>query len=249
VEYREDKEVKIVSAKAYDSVFDIPVKDQYGEPDLLGKMRGKILVFVNTTGECGNAPQWPVVDMLDKELESKGLEVIYVPTNDYCGSVTFNAHKDGIKDAKDSAEYARKTYGVEGIFTELLSSRNETWEYKYADHDGLTGEWSIDPDAIAKATAHLQAPKSDLFEFLVPEGYPELQGNFHKIITNTDGIPVAHFNNSAFLDFDLNIERGYALPVEEEVANFKAVIDEILATGDCNHPRYAYHPQGKPESK
>lgn len=41
----------------YTSVFDIPVKSQFDEPNLLDNYRGKVLVFVNTTGHCGNIPQ------------------------------------------------------------------------------------------------------------------------------------------------------------------------------------------------
>jgi glutathione peroxidase-family protein len=41
----------------YNSVFDIPVKDQYGNPNMLNQYSGKVLVFINTTGHCGNVPQ------------------------------------------------------------------------------------------------------------------------------------------------------------------------------------------------
>jgi glutathione peroxidase-family protein len=41
----------------YTDVFSIPVKGANGEPMYLEQFRGKILVFVNTTGHCGNARQ------------------------------------------------------------------------------------------------------------------------------------------------------------------------------------------------
>jgi glutathione peroxidase-family protein len=41
----------------YKSVFDINIKDQNGNQNMLEKYRGKVLMFVNTTGHCGNASQ------------------------------------------------------------------------------------------------------------------------------------------------------------------------------------------------
>jgi hypothetical protein len=58
------------------------------------------------------------------------VQIVYLPTNDYCGSVTFGEYKDGIKNGQESADYAKKTYGIEAPFTELLSSRDEPWIYK-----------------------------------------------------------------------------------------------------------------------
>lgn len=63
------------------------------------------------------------MDRLQKQYYDKGVRIIYVPTNDYCVSVTYGKHKYGIEDAKESYNYAKEEYGVEGIFTELLSSR------------------------------------------------------------------------------------------------------------------------------
>jgi glutathione peroxidase-family protein len=52
-----NNEVGSVMIMEYTSVFDIPVKSQFDEPNLLDNYRGKVLVFVNTTGHCGNIPQ------------------------------------------------------------------------------------------------------------------------------------------------------------------------------------------------
>jgi glutathione peroxidase-family protein len=43
--------------KEYPSVFDVPVKGIDGEENFLDKFRGNVLIFVNTTGHCGNAQQ------------------------------------------------------------------------------------------------------------------------------------------------------------------------------------------------
>lgn len=225
----------------FDNVFTIPIKGVNGEPMFLEQFKGKVLVFVNTTGQCGNIPQWPIIDQIQKEYKDKNVQVIYVPTNDYCGSVTYNEYKQGISHGKESEDFAKKTFGIEGIFTELLSSRDTTWKHKY-DTLGANGFWDFNPELIAKAESEVQAPKSDLFNFLVPDNQEPIHGNFTKIITNQEGIPVARFADGVFLNLEHSIKAGFILPPDEEIANFKAVLDEILLTGKCTHPRYRYSP-------
>lgn len=173
----------------YTSVFDIPVKDKDGTPNMLDQYRGKALMFVNTTGHCGNASQWPILNSIMDEYREKNFQIIYVPTNDYCGSVTVAPYKDGIKDANESFDFANKTYGIEDPFTELLSSRDTPWTFK-VDTYLLSGNWERNTDLHETIQ---QPPKSELYRFLIDgDG---VGGNFHKIITNTKGVPVAWIEN------------------------------------------------------
>jgi glutathione peroxidase-family protein len=43
--------------KEFNNVFEIPLKGKNGEEMFLKQFEGKVIIFVNTTGECGNAPQ------------------------------------------------------------------------------------------------------------------------------------------------------------------------------------------------
>lgn len=175
----------------YKSVFDIPIKDQFGNPNMLEKYRGKVLMFVNTTGHCGNASQWAVLNSIMDEYRDKNFQIIYVPTNDYCGSVTVAPYKDGIKDAKESFEYANRTYNIEDPFTELLSSRDEPWTYKVDTFVGEIGEWVKNYDLHDTVK---QKPKSELYKFLT-KGQIDIEGNFHKFITNSKGDVVSSIQN------------------------------------------------------
>jgi hypothetical protein len=256
-----------------------------------------------------------------EEYRDKNVQVIYVPTDDYCGSVTYGAYKDGITCAAESFEYANRTYGIEDPFTELLSSRNTPWFFKVDSVNGSTGEWSKNYELHDTLK---QAPRSDLFNFLMPFDHDlMIQGNFHKFITNSKGIPVASINNTVLNNdslrpsneieilenkvllnnkditklieehislveltkndsrltkvreilFDLGqdvVEKfadGIQYNIDEELLNFnraknlykdiyefraarglqdiqdfKDVIDEVLATDTCTHPRYKYNP-------
>jgi glutathione peroxidase-family protein len=43
--------------KKYTDVFSIPVKGANGEEMYLDQFRGQVIMFVNTTGHCGNTSQ------------------------------------------------------------------------------------------------------------------------------------------------------------------------------------------------
>jgi len=229
-----------VQKPMFNSVFDVPINGVNGEPMFLKQFEGKVLVFVNTTGMCGNAPQWPILDEIQEEYKDKNVQVIYVPTNDYCGSVTFEEYKDGIKDGKASEEYAKRTYNIDAPFTELVSSRNTPWEYKVHEWDGENLEWMYHPDKVHTLE---QVSRHPLYQFLIPESdYEPIGGNFHKFITNSQGLPVAEFSNTTFFEGDFVTKHTNVLSRAEEVANFKAVLDEVLLTGECTNPRYRYAP-------
>lgn len=229
------------SLRKYQSVYDIPVKSQYGEDNFLAQFRGKVLVFVNTTGHCGNARQWPILDSIAKEYQDKNVQFIYVPTNDYCGSVTFGDYIEGIKDGKESADYAKKTYGIDAPFTELLSSRDEPWVYKLGTLNRETGIITLNEEQQQQAKLLHQEPRSELFAFLAPLDVNLIGGNFFKWVTNSQGLPVASFDNSTFNDGSSMVNAGVA-SIEDEIAFFKKCLDEILETGVCTHKTYGYSP-------
>jgi hypothetical protein len=83
---------------------------------------------------------------------------------------------------------------------------------------------------------------SDLYRFLTPEGQEPVPGNFTKFITNKQGVPVARFADGTLLNLEHSIKAGFILTPEEELANFKSVLDEVIATDKCTNKRYAYIP-------
>ncbi len=230
----------------YHSVFDIPIKDQYDNPNILEQYRGKVLVFINTTGHCGNVPQWPIIDEISKEYTNKNIQIIYVPTNDFCGSVTYGEYKNGITHAKESSKFAKKTYNIDGVFTELVSSRRTPWPNKY-DRQKEDFSWEFNEEAIKKREEEGQTPISDLYDFLTPQWEEPLHGNFTKFIINKKGIPVARFADGTFLNIEHSIKEGFILSPEEEINNFKSILDEVLLTDKCTNSRYSYNPYREKE--
>jgi glutathione peroxidase len=90
------------------SIYDIELKSSDGEPGFLNNFKGKVSLVINVTGDCGNAPQYAVIETLYKKYKSKGFEVIAVPTNDYCGlGLTYGEHVYGTEDAKAAEKFAK----------------------------------------------------------------------------------------------------------------------------------------------
>jgi glutathione peroxidase-family protein len=46
------------------SVYDVNISSVDGENDVLSKLKGKVTLFVNVTGHCGNAPQFDITQRL-----------------------------------------------------------------------------------------------------------------------------------------------------------------------------------------
>ncbi|MFC9745686.1 glutathione peroxidase [Streptomyces niveus] len=65
------------------TVFDIPVTELSGRPDLLSRHRGHTLLIVNVASHCGLATQYTGLEELARRHREDGLVVIGVPCNQF----------------------------------------------------------------------------------------------------------------------------------------------------------------------
>jgi glutathione peroxidase len=65
--------------------FDFPVTGIQGEPDLLGPLRGKVVLVVNVASRCGYTPQYSGLERLHEELQGEGFAVVGFPCNQFGG--------------------------------------------------------------------------------------------------------------------------------------------------------------------
>ncbi|NJD32863.1 MAG: glutathione peroxidase, partial [Gammaproteobacteria bacterium] len=63
--------------------FDFPVTGILGEPDLLGPLRGKVVLAVNVASRCGYTPQYAGLERLHEELKDEGFAVVGFPCNQF----------------------------------------------------------------------------------------------------------------------------------------------------------------------
>ena len=66
-------------------LYDFDVKNAKGESVSLSKYRGKTLLIVNVASECGFTPQYEGLQKLYEEYQSKGLEIVGFPCNQFGG--------------------------------------------------------------------------------------------------------------------------------------------------------------------
>lgn len=189
------------------SIYEIKLSSADGKNnDVLSQYLGKVTLIINTTGHCGNAPQFGVIEEIYQKYKDMGFEVLAVPTNDYCGpGVTYGIYEDGIFDGAMSEEYGKKEWGVTYAFTELVVSR----------------------EARDEDSKDLDRYPHELYQNLNPngEGSP-LYGNFEKFLVDKSGKVVYRFPNCTLLNF--GYETGICDTPEKERKELEEKIEELL---------------------
>jgi glutathione peroxidase len=173
------------------SIYDIPLKSWDGQEDLLSKYKGKVTLIINVTGDCGNAPQFSVVETLYRKYKDKGFEVLAIPTNDYCGiNLTYGEHVHGTENAKGAKTFAENLYNVTYGFSELVSS-NPT------------------PDEIIPGLASKHGEKpvheiyQEIFNQMEKSEYSSVKymfGNFEKYLIDKEGNLIKYYSNGSLLN-------------------------------------------------
>lgn len=65
------------------SIYDFIAKDIHGTEISLSKYKGKVLLIVNTATSCGFTPQYEGLQALYEKYQSKGLEILDFPCNQF----------------------------------------------------------------------------------------------------------------------------------------------------------------------
>jgi glutathione peroxidase len=189
------------------SIYKISIDNADGtEKDILSRYEGKVTLFINVTGHCGNAPQFGIIEEIYKKYKDKGFEVVAVPTNDFCGpGITYGIYEEGIDNAVMSQEYAIKDWGVTYNFSELVVSREDRPDDK----------------------EFLERKPHELYENLNPggEGSP-MYGNFEKFLVDRSGRVIYRFPNCTLLGFGYDTGICDTPEVERKILEEK--IEELL---------------------
>jgi glutathione peroxidase len=180
------------------SIYDIPLSSIDGEPDILSKYKGKVTMIVNVTADCGNSPQYETLEEIYQKYKDKGLEILAVPTNDYCGpGITYNEFaENGISCAADAKNYAIDKYNVSYKFSEIVTSNpHDSWREKRKNF----------------------AKPHELYETLTAGTDEPMGGNFEKFLVDRDGNLVKRFHNYMLLDYYYNnVEENIVTPMPNQ---------------------------------
>ena len=128
--------------------FDIPVQSISGTPDLLGPLRGKVVLAVNVASRCGLTPQYTGLESLQRELDEQNFSVVGFPCNQ------FGAQEPGTE--QQIAQFCSATYGVTFPMSAKLdvngANRHALYRYLTSPETGVAGdiEWNFEKFLISR---------------------------------------------------------------------------------------------------
>jgi glutathione peroxidase len=204
-----------------ESIYDIPLKSWDGRENMLNDYKGKVTMFINVTADCGNAPQYGVIETLYQKYKDQGFEVVAVPTNDYCGpGITYEEYECGITTPQEARDYAKELYDVSYDFSEMVVSMvgqpmsDELLAEKYP------GRKEPFPRKLADGEEVHPLYKS------LAQNMP-MFGNFEKFLVDKNGKVSVRYSNSTLLDYAKN--NGEKVTTSgEDYNNISNAIEELL---------------------
>lgn len=117
------------------SIYEFKVKDAKGAEVSLADYKEKVLLIVNTATGCGFTPQYSGLQDLYEKYQSKGLEILDFPCNQFANQAP------GTED--EIVDFCQSRYGVTfGQFAKInVNGKNELPLYTYlkAQKGGIMG--------------------------------------------------------------------------------------------------------------
>lgn len=202
------------------SLYDIPLKSWDGKENMLKDYKGKVTLIINVTTNCGNAPEYRLIESIYQKYKNKGFEVLAVPANEYCGdAIVYDSFKNGISCANDARNYAINNHKVTYNFSDLIYSNpyppveEEIMEKYYPNRSEVFPRQLPEnqtPHPIYQAFHEiienkLGTYKCSCFElesnkengFCTHGSY--MGGNFEKYLIDKNGQFVAHYRNGSLM--------------------------------------------------
>jgi glutathione peroxidase len=128
--------------------FDIPVQSISGTLDLLGPLRGKVVLAVNVASRCGLTPQYTGLEALQDDLAEQNFSVVGFPCNQ------FGAQEPGTE--QQIAQFCSATYGITFPMSAKLdvngSNRHVLYRFLTSPTTGVAGdiEWNFEKFLIGR---------------------------------------------------------------------------------------------------
>jgi glutathione peroxidase len=128
--------------------FDFPVKGIDGSPDLLGTLRGQVVLAVNVASRCGYTPQYSGLEQLYRGLKTERFAVVGFPCNQ------FGAQEPG--DERQIAQFCSTTYDVTFPLSAKIEvngpNRHPLYAWLTAKENGFPGDigWNFEKFLIGR---------------------------------------------------------------------------------------------------
>jgi glutathione peroxidase len=130
------------------SLLDIPLRSEKGEPITLQSLGSGPYVVVNIATRCGFTGQLGDLEKLYQRFKEQGLLVVGVPTNDFAGQTP--------EDNEGVAEFCRLNYGVSFPVTEIVTVKGDETSPLFkellerAPRGGKNIRWNFEKFVISK---------------------------------------------------------------------------------------------------
>ena len=127
---------------------DIPVQGIDGSPDLLGDLRGKVVLAVNVASRCGLTPQYTGLEQLHRELSDQNFSVVGFPCNQ------FGAQEPGTE--AEIVQFCQAKYDVSFPMSAKLEvngpGRHALYAFLTSPQNGFAGdiEWNFEKFLIGR---------------------------------------------------------------------------------------------------
>jgi glutathione peroxidase len=129
--------------------FDFKVAGLDGGPDILGALRGKVILAVNVASKCGFTPQYTGLEELYQELAAKSFTVVGFPCNQ------FGAQEPG--SAAEIQSFCSLNYGVTFPLSAKIevngAHRHPLYAWLTAEENGFPGDigWNFEKFLIDRS--------------------------------------------------------------------------------------------------
>ena len=127
------------------SFYDLKTLSLEGKPADLAQYKGKVSLVVNVASKCGYTPQYEGLEKLQRELKSKGFNVLGFPSNDFGGQEPGTA--------QEIATFCRLTYDVTFPMFEKVVTRKGAEQspvYGFLGQSGNLPAWNFSKYLIDK---------------------------------------------------------------------------------------------------
>jgi glutathione peroxidase len=128
--------------------YDIAVRGIAGSPDLLGGLRGKVVLAVNVASQCGLTPQYSGLEQLHRELGEHDFAVVGFPCNQ------FGAQEPGSE--PDIVQFCQTKYDVSFPMSAKLevngANRHALYSFLTSPANGFPGDitWNFEKFLIGR---------------------------------------------------------------------------------------------------
>jgi glutathione peroxidase len=134
--------------------YSVPLQSIDGSADLLGPLRGHVVLAVNVASRCGYTPQYEGLEALYRELKGQRFTVIGLPCNQ------FGSQEPGSE--RDIMRFCQTTYDVTFPMSAKLDvngpKRHPLYVFLTADENGFPGdiEWNFEKFLVGRDGRVLQ---------------------------------------------------------------------------------------------